>query len=152
MNSTDTDSTVRAAKHETSTAVSRAREKMSSGVIGTHVAVVPLLEHTPYRDWPVQPKGKGTQGAPARPVLADRPCAQALVFTTHREVEGMSVSYADVEGVVQRSAEWLRLLVETLGALVIAVGIGVAVFGLFRHALMSAARVSRPSASPSRAS
>ena len=45
------------------------------------------------------------------------------------------MSYGDVEETVQRAVEWLRLLVETLGALVIAAGIVVAVFGLVRHAL-----------------
>ncbi|WP_028996624.1 DUF1622 domain-containing protein [Azohydromonas australica] len=45
------------------------------------------------------------------------------------------MNYGDVEETVQRAVEWLRLLVETLGALVIAAGIVVAVFGLVRHAL-----------------
>jgi uncharacterized membrane protein len=45
------------------------------------------------------------------------------------------VSYGDVEETVQRAVEWLRLLVETLGALVIAAGIVVAIVGLVRHAL-----------------
>ncbi|WP_238455766.1 DUF1622 domain-containing protein [Azohydromonas lata] len=57
------------------------------------------------------------------------------MFTIHRDVEGLSVSYADAEESVQRAVEWLRLLVETLGAIVIATGIVVAVFGLIRHAL-----------------
>ncbi|NML17897.1 DUF1622 domain-containing protein [Azohydromonas caseinilytica] len=45
------------------------------------------------------------------------------------------MNYGDVEESVQRAVEWLRLLVETLGAVVIAAGIVVAVFGLVRHAL-----------------
>lgn len=44
------------------------------------------------------------------------------------------MSYADAEETVQHAVEWLRLLVETLGAAVIAVGIVVAVVGLARHA------------------
>lgn len=36
---------------------------------------------------------------------------------------------------VRAGVEWLRLLVETLGAIVIAVGIVVAVIGLLRHAM-----------------
>ena len=35
---------------------------------------------------------------------------------------------------VRRGVEWLQLLVEILGALVIAVGIAVAIIGLIRHA------------------
>lgn len=38
-----------------------------------------------------------------------------------------------VEQTVQSAVEWLRLLIETLGALVIAVGIVIAVGGLLRH-------------------
>lgn len=45
------------------------------------------------------------------------------------------MSYADAEEAVQRAVEWLRLLVKTLGAVVIAVGVAVAVVGLIRHAL-----------------
>lgn len=43
--------------------------------------------------------------------------------------------FEHVEAQVRGAVEWLRLLVETLGALVIAVGIGVAIVGLARHAL-----------------
>ena len=45
------------------------------------------------------------------------------------------MSYGEAEETVQRAVEWLRLLVETLGAVVIAAGIVVAVVGLVRHAL-----------------
>ncbi len=38
-----------------------------------------------------------------------------------------------VEQTVQSAVEWLRLLIETLGALVIAAGIVIAVAGLLRH-------------------
>ncbi|MFL6717322.1 MAG: DUF1622 domain-containing protein, partial [Burkholderiaceae bacterium] len=41
--------------------------------------------------------------------------------------------FTGVEESVQSSVEWLRLLVETLGALVIAAGVIVAVVGLLRH-------------------
>lgn len=41
--------------------------------------------------------------------------------------------FTGVEQSVQSSVEWLRLLVETLGALVIAAGVIVAVAGLVRH-------------------
>jgi uncharacterized membrane protein len=40
-----------------------------------------------------------------------------------------------IEASVQGSVEWLRLLVETLGAVVIAIGIVGVVVGLLRHAL-----------------
>jgi uncharacterized membrane protein len=40
-----------------------------------------------------------------------------------------------VEGQVRSSVEWLRLLVETLGALVIAAGVVVVIVGLLRHML-----------------
>lgn len=40
-----------------------------------------------------------------------------------------------VEERVRYSVEWLRLLVETLGALVIAAGVAVVVVGLLRHLL-----------------
>jgi uncharacterized membrane protein len=39
------------------------------------------------------------------------------------------------EGQVRSSVEWLRLLVETLGALVIAAGVVAVVVGLLRHVL-----------------
>ncbi len=45
------------------------------------------------------------------------------------------MGYGDVEETVQHAVEWLRLLVETLGALVIAAGIVVAIIGMVRHAL-----------------
>ena len=41
--------------------------------------------------------------------------------------------FHEVEIVVQSGVEWLRLLVETLGALVIAAGIAVTIVGLMRH-------------------
>lgn len=44
------------------------------------------------------------------------------------------MDFESTELIVQRSVEWLRLLVETLGALVIAAGVVVAVGGLVRHA------------------
>jgi uncharacterized membrane protein len=40
-----------------------------------------------------------------------------------------------IEEQVRSGVEWLRLLVEALGALVIAVGIAIAIIGLIRHAL-----------------
>jgi uncharacterized membrane protein len=48
----------------------------------------------------------------------------------------MQESFQHVESLVQGGVEWLRLIVETLGAVVIAVGIAVAMAGLLRHALM----------------
>ena len=41
--------------------------------------------------------------------------------------------FHEVEIVVQSGVEWLRLLVETLGALVIGAGIVVTIVGLMRH-------------------
>lgn len=41
--------------------------------------------------------------------------------------------FTRVEETVQSSVEWLRLLVETLGAIVIAAGVAVAVIGLLRQ-------------------
>lgn len=41
--------------------------------------------------------------------------------------------FQQVEELVQSGVEWLRLLVETLGAVVIAAGIVVAVVGIVRH-------------------
>jgi uncharacterized membrane protein len=43
--------------------------------------------------------------------------------------------FEHVERDVQSAVEWLRLLIETLGAAVIAVGIVIALIGLARHAL-----------------
>lgn len=40
-----------------------------------------------------------------------------------------------VEEQVRAGVEWLRLLVETLGAVVIAIGVLIAIVGLVRHAL-----------------
>lgn len=40
-----------------------------------------------------------------------------------------------VEGHIRAGVEWLRLVVEALGALVIAVGVVIAILGLIRHAL-----------------
>ena len=45
----------------------------------------------------------------------------------------MDIGFEQVEVLVQQTVQWLRLLVETLGALVIAVGILVAIAGLARH-------------------
>ncbi len=45
------------------------------------------------------------------------------------------MSFEQVEGWVQAGVEWLRLLVETIGALVIAAGIVIAVIGLVRYAM-----------------
>lgn len=42
--------------------------------------------------------------------------------------------FSQVEEQVQYYVEWLRLLVETLGALIIAAGVAVVVIGLVRHA------------------
>ncbi|RZA34921.1 MAG: DUF1622 domain-containing protein [Lysobacteraceae bacterium] len=44
--------------------------------------------------------------------------------------------FEHVEGRVQAAVEWLRLFVEALGALVIAVGIAMVVLGLLRHLLL----------------
>ena len=44
------------------------------------------------------------------------------------------MDYEAIESGVRNGVEWLRLLVETLGALVIAMGIVVAMVGLLRHA------------------
>lgn len=41
-----------------------------------------------------------------------------------------------VESSVQHGVEWLRLGVETLGAIVIGIGVAVALFGLIRHFLV----------------
>lgn len=41
--------------------------------------------------------------------------------------------FEGIEKQVQAGVEWLRLLVETLGAIVIAVGVMVAIIGLIRH-------------------
>ncbi|GAB3538052.1 DUF1622 domain-containing protein [Noviherbaspirillum agri] len=43
--------------------------------------------------------------------------------------------FEDVEQQVRSGVEWLRLLIETLGASVIAIGLLVAVTGLIRHAI-----------------
>ncbi len=45
----------------------------------------------------------------------------------------MDEVFVGVEAAVQHGVEWLRLLVETLGALVIGVGVLVALAGLVRH-------------------
>ncbi|GAB3441938.1 DUF1622 domain-containing protein [Massilia solisilvae] len=45
--------------------------------------------------------------------------------------------FGQVEEQVQYYVEWLRLLVETLGALIIAAGVVVVVVGLVRHATVS---------------
>lgn len=42
--------------------------------------------------------------------------------------------FKTMEEQVQAGVEWLRLSVETLGAIIIAVGIVIAVIGLIRHA------------------
>jgi uncharacterized membrane protein len=46
--------------------------------------------------------------------------------------------FEDVEARIQSYVEWLRLLVETLGAVVIAVGVLVVIIGLIRYALTHA--------------
>jgi uncharacterized membrane protein len=43
--------------------------------------------------------------------------------------------FGDIEEAVRSGVEWLRLGVETLGAVVIGVGIVLAIFGLVRHAV-----------------
>jgi uncharacterized membrane protein len=48
-------------------------------------------------------------------------------------MEEESALFPRVEETVQSSVEWLRLLVETLGAIVIAAGVMVAVIGLLRQ-------------------
>ena len=45
------------------------------------------------------------------------------------------MEFETVESGVRSAVEWLRLLIETLGAAVIALGIVVAVIGLLRHVL-----------------
>ncbi len=45
----------------------------------------------------------------------------------------MDAVFVGVEATVQHGVEWLRLLVETLGALVIGAGVLVALAGLVRH-------------------
>ncbi len=52
--------------------------------------------------------------------------------------------FEDVERTVQASVEWLRLLVETLGAVVIGIGVLVAVVGLVRHAFGARGRSFTP--------
>lgn len=47
----------------------------------------------------------------------------------------IDTAYGTIEGRVQEGVEWLRLLVETVGAVVIAAGVVVAIVGLVRHAL-----------------
>lgn len=49
-----------------------------------------------------------------------------------------------VEEQVQAGVEWLRLLVETLGAAVIAAGVLVAVIGILRHLLFDRGRAFTP--------
>jgi|APFre7841882724_1041349.scaffolds.fasta_scaffold01726_7 uncharacterized membrane protein len=43
------------------------------------------------------------------------------------------IEFEKVEASVQHGVEWLRLAIETLGAMVIAFGIAVAVLGIIRH-------------------
>lgn len=43
--------------------------------------------------------------------------------------------FEHMEGWIRAGVEWLRLGIETLSALVIAVGVGLAMVGLFRHVL-----------------
>ncbi len=43
--------------------------------------------------------------------------------------------FEQIEAQVRSGVEWLRLLVEALGAAIIAVGVVIAVVGLIRHAL-----------------
>jgi uncharacterized membrane protein len=45
----------------------------------------------------------------------------------------MTFEFESIEANVQRGVEWLRLLVETLGALVIAAGVVMVIVGLVRH-------------------
>lgn len=45
--------------------------------------------------------------------------------------------FENMEEQVRAGVEWLRLLIETLGAMVIAVGVMIAVAGLVRHALVA---------------
>jgi uncharacterized membrane protein len=45
--------------------------------------------------------------------------------------------FEQIEARVRFGVEWLRLLVEGLGALVIAVGVGIAILGLIHHALVA---------------
>lgn len=45
--------------------------------------------------------------------------------------------FEHVEAQIQSGVEWLRLLVEALGAVVIAIGVAIAIIGLIRHALLA---------------
>jgi uncharacterized membrane protein len=45
--------------------------------------------------------------------------------------------FAQIEVQVRSCVEWLRLLVEALGASVIAVGVAIAILGLIRHAMVA---------------
>lgn len=52
--------------------------------------------------------------------------------------------FHQIEQQVQAGVEWLRLLVETLGALVIAAGVAVAIAGILRHAVAGRGRPFTP--------
>lgn len=52
--------------------------------------------------------------------------------------------FADIEESVRSGVEWLRLAVETLGALVIGVGVLLAIIGLLRHAMLERGRSFTP--------
>ena len=54
------------------------------------------------------------------------------------------MDFQAAETTVQAAVEWLRLFVEALGALVIAVGLVVAIAGLARHALRERGRDFNP--------
>lgn len=52
--------------------------------------------------------------------------------------------FGQTEELVRIGVEWLRLLVEALGATVIAVGVAVAIVGLVRHALFQRGQAFTP--------
>ena len=54
------------------------------------------------------------------------------------------MTFDGVEGTVQAGVEWLRLFIESLGALVITAGIVVAIAGLLRYAMAGNGRTFTP--------
>jgi len=54
------------------------------------------------------------------------------------------MKFGDVEATVQAAVEWLRLIIESLGAVVIAVGVAVAVVGLIRQVAAGRGRTFTP--------
>ncbi len=54
------------------------------------------------------------------------------------------MKFDDVQATVQAAVEWLRLIIESLGAVVIAAGVVVAVVGLIRHVAAGHGRTFTP--------